>query len=271
MSISFNQPAEQYHIKTLGELSNSGIKRLLRSPAHYKAWIDDAEESTDSPALAFGRAFHAALLEPDIFAAQWTVEPDFGDCRYKEAKAARDLWRAENAGKECLSAKDADRIGRMLASVAAHPLASRAIRDGQSEVTVRWTDEATGLQCKARADYYVGGKFPYVLDVKTCLDASPSEFARSIAKYGYHIQHAHYCEGFRVAGQPLSNYLLLAVESAAPYAVALYHIDAEAEGRGFALRQKAIDSLAACMNTGDWPAYAREITALSLPKWAMYD
>lgn len=267
----FDELAESYHVKRLGEVSNSAIKRLLRSPLHYKAWVEDTEEPTDTPALAFGRAFHAALLEPARFAAEWAIEPDFGDCRYKENKAARDAWKSVNVGKESLSSADGDRIAAMLAAVKAHPLAGRAIRDGRSEVTVRWEDESSGLPCKARADFYVDGKVPYVLDVKTCQDASPAEFARAIAKYGYHTQHAHYCEGFRVLGKPLSNYLLLAVESVAPYAVALYHLDPAAEIRGYELRQRAIDTLQTCIDSGQWPAYSNDITALSLPAWAIHD
>jgi len=263
------ETAEAYHVKRLGELSNSGIKRLMRSPAHYKAWIEETE-AVDTPALIFGRAFHCALLEPERFAAAYTVEPDFGDCRFKENKGRRDAWRAENAGKESLSVEDGERIQSMLEAIREHPWARLAIRDGQSEVTLRWTDEQTGVECKARADYYVPGKAPFVLDVKTCEDASPKAFAKSIATYGYHVQHAHYCEGFRVRGNPLSNYLLLAVEHHAPFAVALYHIDAAAETRGYELRQRAAEDLEKCMQAGDWPAYSNDITSLSLPAWALY-
>lgn len=269
--IFFDLPAAEYHVKRLGEISSSGIKRLLRSPAHYKAWIEDADEATDSPALAFGRAFHCALLEPDVYAASYAVEPDFGDCRFKENKAARDAWRSANAGKELISASDEARIRAMIASVQAHPLAGRAIRDGQSEVTVRWTDADTGLPCKARADYFVDGKMRYVLDVKTCEDASPEVFAKAVHKYGYHIQHAHYAEGFRAVGLPLANYLILAVEHKPPYAVAVYHIDAAAEQRGFELRHRAIEAAKRCTDTSIWPAYPTSITQLTLPSYALKD
>lgn len=264
-------PASEYHVKRLGEISNSGIKRLLRSPAHYRAWIEDAEENVDTPALVFGRAFHCALLEPNVYADTYVVEPDFGDCRFKENKAARDAWRSANAGKELISASDQARITAMITSVYAHPIASRAVISGRPEVTLRWTDEESGLPCKARADYFVDGKMRYVLDVKTCEDASPEVFAKAVHKYGYHVQHAHYSEGFRAIGLPLHNYLILAVEHKAPYAVAVYHIDAAAELRGFELRQRAIDAAQRCTESGVWPAYATSITQLALPAWALKD
>lgn len=266
----FDLPPEQYHVRTLGEVSNSGIKQALRSAAHYKAWIETPDDN-DTPTLAFGRAFHCALLEPKRFATAYAVPPDFGDLRTKAGKAARDAWHASNPRVETIPQEDMDRITGMLRAVHAHPWARRAVQDGSSEVTCRWIDAETGLPCKARADYFVQGRAPYVLDVKTTLDASPEEFTRSIAKYGYHIQHAHYCEGWRNAGIPLSNYLLLAVESQAPYAVALYHIDAEAEQRGYDLRSKGIQRIAHGMQTGEWPAYTNDITRLSLPRWALND
>ncbi len=270
-ALSYDEPFESYHRKVLGEVSNSALKRVLRSPAHYKAWVDEAEPQADTPTLAFGRAFHCALLEPERFAEDYAVEPDFGDCRYKDAKANRDAWRSANQGRIGLSAEDCHRIESMLATVRAHPWAARAIRDGHSEVTLRWTDEATGLPNKARADYFVNGRARFCLDVKTCEDASPAAFVRSIATYGYHVQHAHYCEGFRVLDLPLQNYLLLAVESQIPHAAALYHIDAEAEARGFELRDRGIGRIATCLAANDWPAYSRDITALSLPRWALTD
>lgn len=285
--IFYDLPAAEYHTKVLGEISNSGIKRLLRSPAHYRAWIEDADESADSPTLAFGRAFHCALLEPDVFARTYSTDspPDSAPRRPSstqrnaakpsqatlDAIAFWDQWDRDHAGQVQISREDYERIRAMIASVQAHPLAGRAIRDGASEVTVRCTDEATGLPCKARADYFVDGKVRYVLDVKTCEDASPEEFAKAVSKYGYHIQHAHYAEAFRAAGKPLQNYLFLAVEHKPPYAVAVYHIDAAAEARGFELRQRAIDAAARCTESGIWPAYPTGITQLTLPSWALKD
>lgn len=269
--LHFDYPAEQYHVRQLGQVSNSAIKRALRSAAHYHAWATEAAQDKDTPALAFGRAFHAALLEPERFAQDWAVAPDFGDLRTKVAKEARDAWRAKYPHAVLLPQEDADRINGMLESVRAHPWARRAIRDGAAEVTCLWTDQESGLPCKARADYFVDGNAPFVLDVKTCEDASPEAFARSIATYGYHTQHAHYCDGWRVAYKPLANYLLLAVEHQPPYAVALYHLDTASEQRGYDLRAEGIARIARGMKTGLWPAYSNDIRPISLPRWALTD
>jgi len=55
---------ENYHRKCIGA-SSSALKKLLRSPAHYKAY--KAAKDQDSPARRFGRAVHAMCLEPETF------------------------------------------------------------------------------------------------------------------------------------------------------------------------------------------------------------
>jgi len=145
-------PEDVYHAKNLGTVSKGSLVRLAQSPAHYKAWIDGSIEDEETTALKFGRAFHVALLEPDRFGASYAVEPDFGDCRFKENKARRDGWRSDNAGKQPVTKDEASAITGMIFAVRAHPIAGKMIRDGRAELTALWKDETTGLSCRARAD-----------------------------------------------------------------------------------------------------------------------
>lgn len=267
--LALDVPAEVYHQRELGVASNSVLKILReKSPAHYRAWIDSDDDS-DTPAMMFGRAYHMRVLEPERFAEAYAIEPDFGDCRYKDNKARRDAWRAENADKVPLGADDARRIEAMYAALMAHPVAAGIMRTGQSEVTMRWVDEQTGVPCKARADWWVEGKF--FMDLKTTDDASPAGFARSVVKYGYHVQHAHYADGAQACGEAIKNYLILAQEKEAPYACAVYHIDAAAEIRGFQLRERGLQLMKQCLDSDTWPGYGAGITELSLPNWALQD
>lgn len=259
-------PERVYHGRVLGLASKSALDLVHRSPAHYKAWVD-GHEKEPTPALIFGRALHMALLEPERFARKFATQPDFGDCRFKENKARRDEWRRDNAGREPLSAEDADVIDGMVRSVRAHPLASKLLVDGQSELTVRWRDEATGLECKARADYYVRER-GLIIDVKTTEDAGPEGFAKSCARYGYHRQHALYRDGFRASGLPAEHFVFVAIEKEPPYAVATYVLDDEALARGEDSIADDMATLAECMKTGCWPGYATSIRVLTLPRWA---
>ena len=126
-------PAEVYHQRRLDVASASGLQRMLRSPAHFREWVESPEADKETPALTFGRAFHMATLEPDVFERTYTVVPANAP-RYPTAAqwsakkpsadslAAMDWWRAweaENVGRVKLSSADYDRARYMADSVRA--------------------------------------------------------------------------------------------------------------------------------------------------------
>jgi len=259
-------PSSVYHERIAGYASKSALDLVRRSPAHYKAWLDGHEEEP-TPALVFGSAFHCALLEPKIYASSYVTQPDFGDCRKTANRDRRDAWRAENAGKIILPGDDAEAIVSMVASVRRHPLAGRMITDGDPELTVVWDDPETGLRCKGRADYYVR-QHGMLVDVKTALNASASEFRRSVANLAYHVQDAFYRTGFASVGAPVQHFVFVAVEKELPYAVAIYALDVAGVAKGHAQVREDLQTLARCTESNTWPAYPAGIQDISLPAWA---
>lgn len=259
-------PGSIYHARIRGLVSKSALDLVARAPALYKAWLDGAPEVA-SDALDFGSAFHTALLEPHVFAALHTVEPNFGDCRFKENKAKRDEWRAANAGKKHLSKDDDTRIRGMVRAIREHRLASRILAEGEPELTVKWKDETTGLTCKARADYYVK-KHRMIADVKSTSSASYGAFRRSAAEYRYHVQDALYRSGFRAAGEPVDTFVFVAVEKDPPHLIATYVLDDDDLARGAARARADMATLHECLMKDEWPGYPVEIQTLKLPSWA---
>jgi hypothetical protein len=256
-----------YHAKRIGLVSKGALDVVDQSLAHYLAWVNGKAEEEQSAALAFGSAFHCALLEPARFAAEYVVAPAFGDCRKKENKAARDAWLAEHKGAELLDADDAKRISGMVASVHAHPFAGKMVLDGEPEITVRWNDESTRLPCKARADYYVR-RLAMAVDFKTTEDAREKAFTRSVANYAYHVQETLYRSGFSAIGEPLKHFVFVAVEKTPPYAIGIYQLDEAAIVSGFTRARLNMAKLAEAVSSGNFPGYAAGIQTLSLPKWA---
>lgn len=274
-------PAEEYHRRELGVVSAGVLHRLAeQTPAHYRAWVDEADEH-DTPAMLFGRAYHDRVLLPDVFARSYVGEPADAPARptqaMRDAKkpsqssidrvAWWDAWEAEHGGKTILGADDAALIEAMRAGLMRDAGIARWFDEGDSEVTLRWTDEATGLRCKARADRW-NRRRRYMLDLKTCDDASPHAFARSVIRYGYDITAAHYAEGARACGEPIDHYLIVAQEKRAPHLAVIYELDAEADGRGTWLRQRGMETMAECLASDTWPGYPAGINPLSLPAWA---
>jgi hypothetical protein len=103
------------------------------------------------------------------------------------------------------------------------------------------------------------------VDLKTTTDASPAAFARSVATFRYHVQASHYLSGLHGA----ERFVFIAVEKTAPYAVAVYELDAAAMAAGDELRQRDMRMIADCRATGEWPGYSDDCQTLSLPKWAL--
>jgi hypothetical protein len=264
--ILYNVPAAEYYTRELGVASKSALDRVHVSGAHYRAWLDGKGDDSTA-ALDFGGALHCALLEPERFATSYTVEPSFGDCRKTDNKARRDAWRLANTGKTCIGEDDHTMIVDMVTAVNAHPLAGRLVAEGEPEVTLRWRDQATGLECKSRADLYVP-RLRICADIKTTIDARSAAFARSVANYRYHVQHAFYEEGFRALGAPLRAFLFICIEKAPPYAVAVFQLDPEAVERGRDHARDDLKALARFLETDQWPGFAAGIQSLSLPPWA---
>lgn len=277
-------PHEVYHRRELGVVNNGALKILSgKTPAHYRAWVD-ATEDDDTAALVFGRALHCAVLEPELFAETY-VEPVEHPHRRPtsiqrnakkpsqstlDAIAYWDAWEAANAGKIEITVAEKTRLIGMSKAIRQHPLAARLLVGGTAEETIVWDDPRTGLRCKARADYHAAER-GVLVDIKTTEDASEKGFMLSVARYGYHLQHAHYASAFQALGEELRAFLFVAVEKEPPYATAVHCLDAEAEARGIELRDRAMDTLSDCLRADFWPGYSNRIHRVSLPVWALRD
>jgi hypothetical protein len=260
-----NLPLEVYHERILGVASKSALDLVRRSPLHYKSWVDGAT-SEETEALHFGSALHCAQLEPERFARVYSAEPDFGDCRFKEPKARRDQWRAENKESLKLSAREAADIRGMVASVRAHPVAGPMLEQGITEVTLKWRDQETGLTCKGRADHW-GKGLSLCADLKSTVDASEYAFHRTIFKYGYDKQCAFYMDGFEACGEPLQYFIFCAVEKTPPYAVAVDSCTPEVIDHARRQVRESMRRLADCLATGEFPGYSENIRNVYLPSW----
>lgn len=259
-------PSEVYHAPRLGVVSKSALDQLRRSPAHYLAWATGQREKT-TPALVFGTAGHCAVFEPEKYARRYVVEPDFGDCRFKENKTKRDAWRAEHSGFELLTSEDAAKHKAIQTSIHRHELVRRLLSEGQRESTLVWVDPETELTCKIRADFYAE-RFETVVDLKLVEDASPGAFAKSVGRYYYHVQDALYRAGFSASGKPARYFLFVAIEKEAPFASAVYQLDADAVAAGHDRARSGMEQMAECIKTNSFPGYPLGIQIVSLPPWA---
>lgn len=264
-------PEAIYHQRIPGIASKSVLELVARAPAVYAEWLepqseDEDDEEPEADALVFGKAFHCALLEPDVYETTYAVEPKFGDCRKTDNKKRRDDWRAENGGRVLLKQAAARKIRGMLHAIHSHPVARNMFRGGSSELTLKWTDAATGLICKGRADYY-NARLSMCVDVKTCVDARAPMFAKSAANYGYHRQHAFYEDGLEAVGAAVDDFVFVAIEKKAPYLIGLYSLEDADVAIGREWTRRNLNTLAECIEHGSFPGYSEDIEPLALPRW----
>ena len=235
------------------------LKEMRRSPLQFDFRRHNPRE--DTKRLAGGRATHTAILEPDRFLldyALWT-----GDRR---AGKEWDKFCAAHPGRTILKADDyASALGQRDA-VRAHPAASALLRVGRPEETILWTDEETGLDCKARLDWLGEA----LVDVKTTVDVDASRFGALAYRYGYHMQIAFYLRGLRARGMEVPA-KIIAVETAEPYEVAVFALDDDAIWAGDEEVGELLRRVSQCRTAQAWPVRYPAEEPLRLPSWAFPD
>ncbi|MEN9806177.1 MAG: hypothetical protein RL756_685 [Pseudomonadota bacterium] len=260
-TIDYGMPHAEY--LAVPAMSASGIKRFIRSPAHFKA----GSAGIDASAAAVGTATHMAVLEPARFDAEVVVSPKF-DKRSKAGKAEAEAWAAAHAGRLVIDEETFDAVRRMADAVRAHPAASALLQSGVPEVSMMWADADTGVACKSRADWLRPDGL--IVDLKTARDASPGGFARAIGQYGYALQAAWYLAGARVVlREEPAGFVFVAVEKDPPHAVGVYALDAASVDAAADRIAGALVRLLDCQRSGHWPAYSSLVETITAPAWAL--
>jgi hypothetical protein len=257
------------------EAVNHGILANFRkTPLHVQYELQHGGKRRTAT-LELGWMVHLATLEPDRFDREYVVAIHV-DRRYTEGKQRWAEFTAAHAGKNFVEADDHEKILAMRHALCAHPTAGEFIgTPGKTEVSILWEDRETGVLCKARIDK-VGmiGEWPIIGDLKTSADASRRAFERDIYNYGYGLQAAHYLDGLETLyplpanGQPFRRFAFFVVESAAPWAVAVYEPDDTTLAQAAMDRQRFLRRWKRCVETGHWPGYPDGIELVSYPAWA---
>lgn len=242
-------------------VSASVLKNMVRSPAHARFKMLNPTEQT--PAMLLGVAAHAFTLESGSASKLFCQRPE----GMRAGTKAYEAFLAENPGKTELSFDAYNDAKAISEAVLKHHIAGKLVRGGSREISAFWIDEETGLTCKARPDILRDDGM--IVDLKTTSDASPRAFSRQIADLGYHIQAAHYLEGVnRCSETEIKDFVIIAVETKAPFEVAVYYLDFGALEKGREERRNLLDLYATCKKNDIWPGYSQSIQPISLPSWA---
>ena len=186
--------------------------------------------------------------------------------RLKDNKEAQ----AKAGGRTLLKPDDYDEALLIRDAVHADPVARVLLEGARRELSIFWTDEETGIECRARLDAIGAGP----ADLKRAANGSPHGFRMAAAKYGYAIQAAHYLMGCRAVGLPTDGFRFpfIAVEPNGRHPiVSVYDLDDDSMQRGLTDRANALRVYAECLQTNVWPGYVRQRTTIRLPYYALVD
>jgi hypothetical protein len=247
---------------------------MRRSPLHYLHACENAREDSDT--FRLGRLTHTLVLEPARVASEYVVwdmdaaertlasmpvgkkPPSLTD---KRRGKIWDAFEAAHAGLTIVTAEQM-RNAQAMAAVVLRVWTPPA----NCEVTMQWLDARTGLACKGRLDAV---DTQWVTEIKTTYDAASAAMSRSMARYDYHCQLAHYRAGAIACGlaSPDVRARIIAVESSAPYDVAIYELDDEAMMAGDEDVARLLARVRECHDTNLWPGRYTEPQTLVLPGW----
>ena len=224
-------------------ISSSALKTIYKkSVFHYLN-----EEFKTSSALTVGTAFHTIVLEADQFDDEFIVQPKF-DRRTKAGKEQAKLFEAEMIAqnKMILPRPDYDMIIEMRKQIGNCPTAVDLIKAGEPEVSF-YVEDFMGLKVRVRPDS-IGED--YIIDLKSCQDASPRAFKRDVWKFSWHVQAAFYMD---VLG--MDKFYFIASEKKVPFACQVYQLSDEMIYQGRKGYKEAIEQWKKYLETGEAPMY----------------
>jgi hypothetical protein len=144
---------EEY--QAIDAINWSLLKEMEKSPLAFRHRKANPRE--DKVGFIRGRAAHTAVFEPERFLADYVLFK--GDRR---AGKAYDALVALHPEETILKTDEYETALAIRDAVRSHPVASRYLAAGKSEVVLTWTDAATGLACKARIDHVAEAAAPLI-------------------------------------------------------------------------------------------------------------
>lgn len=268
-------PMDFYHGDCcIGPSVSSGTLRKVEDPntSMQEVWDGlylnpDHEPQADKPSYIKGRAAHTLLLGEAGFREEFAVRPaTYPDgASYPSEVGAEKPWNGNAkwckawladralAKKSVLKLEDVENIRGMAQAMAKHPVIQQGILNGLIEHSIFYIDEPTGLWVKSKPDAIPLDSL-MISDLKGTEDTGPIGTRRSLSDYGYHQQMALITEAiYHVSGRIMEEHVLVFVKWGRPWTINIKPLTAQAIWRGRQQNRRALDRIAACLASGEWP------------------
>lgn len=247
---------------------SSTLKQILVSPLAYQ--YRKRTPLPDRDVLREGRALHTATLEPQLFGklyAVWQSTDNEGNKRVRRGKEW-EAFRSAHADRTILTTEQSADAWAIANAVRSHPVAGAFLEEqGRPELTIVWTEEATGLRFKIRIDLLCSA----LIDLKGTRQVTQATFEADCIRLGYAFQLALYERGMLAAGFEPRPVKIIAAQKEPPHDVAAFDLGPDVLDYGRRQLERAIAKLVECRKIDFWPGIAPVEQTLRLPSWAVYD
>lgn len=272
-------------------VSSSGLRKIaLQSPwAFWRTWGGNPDRLPDkdpSDSLILGRATHALILGDEVFDEHFIFVPKDAPQRPTATQIAayeRDgkwsasaypravFWEdfdAKADGRLLLSDAQLEKITYMAESLAANPQCVEMLRSDLIEVSMIWQDAKTGIWVKSRPDCIPTNGYDFS-DLKTFAPKGADlrlSAQRAVTDHGYAMQMALAIMGAeQVFGTSASECGLVFLQTSEPYECLPIRIDEDSLYWARVLCRDALDKMAQCLESNDWPGLGVDMTTYSYP------
>lgn len=251
-------------------LRSSELKKLRKSPAHYRAAVLHPKSVTPQLQRSFakGSAFDVLTLHgKEAFDALVTIEPDLN----RNTKAYRE-WKDINAGARCILShlEKLDIIEMHRCAMLKKCFSDIFAGDGTPHRVIVWQDSTTGLWCKAEIDWICSDGC--IVDLKSTADAGFLFFSRNAFRLGYLNQAAHYLSGLTtLTGIKHEQFKFAAVEVEAPYESHVFKATLDQIDRAQFQNEENMAVLLRCLERDEWPGYPDQIVDLDSGQYLFDD
>lgn len=255
----------------------------MRQLRHY---MDNGQRETD--ALRFGRAYHTAILEPELLNDLVRVLPAYNrhpdnqtqagkrstswSTSYAASKREAFELEAKEAGAEIVSKFEFSKLENMRAGFHKCDHADRMFRESHREVSFYGKGSVNGrlFDLKCRMDL-VNIPAAQIGDIKGCGNASPVAFGRDSANYNYAFKQAFYAKCFANAFGQMPTCTLIALEKEAPHDCACYEIPEQLLDQEWSKVRSVLEAYGEAVAGGEWPGCVETVAPLYVPNWLMSD
>jgi exodeoxyribonuclease VIII len=257
--LSLNLEDKEY--RAIQAVSQSDMKHLIVSPAHYKAYKEGPREETD--AMRLGTATHLAVFQPQHFHNEVVQSPRF-DKRTKDGKAGWELFQSNLGNKLALPQEDYERCIDMSEAVRSNPLFIKYTASGNPEVSLVADTSFPNVKVKGRLDW-VDIKSGTILDLKTIGDVADTYNIKKTLYKGYAMQCLFYLS-LMESYDPSKNYefMFCFVEKEAPYGVRFVKINPASLLNYANLLEATLKNLNQCIDNNVFPAYDNVVEVIDI-------